>query len=173
MRPRDVGHRRMMFEAGFFDLKRDRHTENRATVLDRHDASGRETAAIANPVDLVENRNLGVARPEKITLQRMDLATLDGAIRGDEGLANDLAPKDTLRPFLWTSSTEEVELDFFEIEKLDQGLQGCWQWGRLRRSVSAARGAYLIPVQVRDGRIPTERSQIPRSRIWRIGTIVL
>jgi hypothetical protein len=109
----------MMFEPFFLDLKRDRHAENRAAVLDGNDSACGKAASIANSIDFVEDRDLRVTRPEEITLQRMNLAIFDRSIRRDEGLTNDLSAKDALGTLLGASPPKQVELDLLEIEKVD------------------------------------------------------
>jgi hypothetical protein len=106
----------MMLEAGFFDLERDGHAEDRAAVLDRDDTPRREAAAIADSIDFVEDRDFRVARSEKITLQRMDVTIFDCAIRGDQSLTDDLPTEYPLGALLGAASTKQVELDLFEIE---------------------------------------------------------
>jgi hypothetical protein len=110
----------MMFEPLFLDLKRNGHAENRAAVLDGHDAACGEAASIPNSIDFVEDRDLRVTRPEEITLQRMNVAIFDRSIGCDEGLTYDLSAKDALGAFLGASPPKQVELDLLEIEKVDQ-----------------------------------------------------
>jgi len=146
----DIGHGSVMLEAGFFDLKRNRHAEDRAAMLDRDDPAGRKAASIADTVDFIEDRNLGIARAEKITLERMNVAIFDRAIRGDQGLADDLPTEYALGAFLGASPSEKVELDLFEIKKIEEGLQGSRQL-ELRRS-GTRREAGSVPDP---GRSPT------------------
>lgn len=120
-RPDYIGHGSVMLEAGLFDLKRNRHAEDRAAMLDRDDPAGRKAAAIADAVDFIEDRNLGIARAEKITLERMDVAIFDRAIRSDQGLADNLPTEYALGAFLGASPSEKVELDLFEIKKIEEG----------------------------------------------------
>lgn len=114
-----IGHGCMMFEPFFLDLKRNRHAENRAAVLDGNDSACGKAASIANSIDFVEDRDLRVTRPEEITLQRMNLAIFDRSIRRDEGLTNDLSTEDALGTLLGASPPKQVELDLLEIEKVD------------------------------------------------------
>jgi hypothetical protein len=50
----------------------------------------------------------------------MDVSALDRAVSCDQGLAHDLSAENPLGSFLWTSPTKNVELDFFEIEQVEQ-----------------------------------------------------
>ena len=76
----DVGHLVEMVEAGFGDVERRRHVEDRPPVLDGGDAAGRERAAVADPVDLVQHRHVGVARPHEVGVERVHgPVVVDGA----------------------------------------------------------------------------------------------
>ena len=103
----------------------------------QYDTPRREAAAIADAIDFVEDGDFRVARPEKITLQRMDVTIFDCAIRGDQSLTNDLPTKYPLGALLGASSTKQVELDLFEIEQFEERVQVCRHW-KLRQS--GARG---------------------------------
>ena len=66
-------------------------------VLDGDHPAGGERAAVADAVDLVEDRHGRVARAQEVGVQRVHLAVgLDGAGGGDERLAGDLAAEDPL-----------------------------------------------------------------------------
>ena len=66
-------------------------------VLDRDDTSGRKTLAVANPVDLIDDRHLRIAAEQEIGVQRMRAPfRLDGAARGYQRLADHLAAKNPL-----------------------------------------------------------------------------
>ena len=64
------------------------------------------------------------------------MSIFDRAICGDEGLADDLTAEDALGALLRAAAAEEIEFDFFEIEKIEKGFEGCRQWG-LRCSTRA------------------------------------
>ena len=57
------------------------------------------------------------------------MSIFDRAICGDEGLADDLTAEDALGALLRAAAAEEIEFDFFEIEKIEKGFEGCRQWG--------------------------------------------
>jgi hypothetical protein len=98
--------------------------EDRLPVLDRDDPAGGERAAVADAVDLVEDRHRRVARPEEIRVQRVDDAARGGAARGDERLPRDLPADHALAVLLRAPSAEDVHLELLEIEELDQSVVG-------------------------------------------------
>ena len=56
-----------------------RSSRNRATVLYGADAAGREAAAVADALDVVNDFALGIAGQQEVAVQRMDgAAGLDG-----------------------------------------------------------------------------------------------
>ena len=94
-------------------------------VLDRHDAAGDEALAVADAVDLVDDRNAGIAGPEEIGVQRMRLAVgLDGARGGDERLPDHLAAENALPTILRAATAEEVVLERLQVEDAEQVFDG-------------------------------------------------
>ena len=98
-------------------------------VLARGDAPGGEALAVADAVDVVDDRNLGVARQQEIGVHGVRLPALDGAHRGDQRLADDLAAEHALPAGLRRAAAEQVHLERFEIENIEQILDG-GHWGR-------------------------------------------
>ncbi len=126
-RARHLGHFGLMVQSRFAAVERNRHGKDRVTVLDRHDAARREAAAVANAVDFVDNRDLGVASQQKIAMERMRRPVgnaLDGAAGSDQRLANDLAAENTLPARLRRTASKQIYLDRFEIEDGEQILYG-------------------------------------------------
>ena len=78
------------------DVERAVEVEDRRTVLDRHDAPGRERPAVADPVDLVEDRHRRVTGAEEVGVEGVDPPALDGPARRDERLGGELAAEDPL-----------------------------------------------------------------------------
>ena len=71
--------------------------EDGPTVLDGHDSAGGERAAVADAVDLVEDRHRGIAGAQEVGVQRVHgAARLDRPGRRDEGLAGHLAAEHAL-----------------------------------------------------------------------------
>ncbi len=72
LRRRDVGHRHLVVEAALLDLERGGHGEDRLAMLDGDDAAGGEALAVADAVDLVDDRHRGIAGAHEIGVQGMD-----------------------------------------------------------------------------------------------------
>jgi hypothetical protein len=124
IRLRDVRHGHLMGEAGFVDVKRGGKRENRLAVLDRLDAARGEAAAIADALDIIDDRDFRIAGEQKIAMERMGRPTLDGAACSDKRLPDDLPAEDTLPADLRTAATEEVLFEDFEIENSEKVLDG-------------------------------------------------
>ena len=91
------GHRELMVEAGLGLVEAGLQVEDRLAVLDRDDTSRGEAAAVADPVDLVEDRHERIARPEEVGVQRVhEPLRFDGAGRRHQRLAGDLAAEHPL-----------------------------------------------------------------------------
>lgn len=83
-----------MVNADFRDLERCRKIENRLTMLNRHNPPGSEAAAVADPLDLVDDARRLVARPEKVGVKGTDTACrVEGHCGGHQRLAEHLAAK--------------------------------------------------------------------------------
>ncbi len=90
-------------------------------VLDRGDATGGEAPPVTQALDLIDDRNRRVARPEKIGVQRVDdEAALHRSPGGDQRLSRDLAAEDAHPVLLRRAAPEEVQLELLEIEDRDQ-----------------------------------------------------
>ena len=88
-----------MVEAFFVHVEAGLQVEDRLAVLDRHDATGRERLAVADAIDLVEDRRVRVARAQEVRVQRVHARPrrgVDGPCRRDECLAGNLAAEDSL-----------------------------------------------------------------------------
>ena len=87
-----LGKRHLVVETGLGHLETRLQVEDRLSVLDRHDAPGRETLPVTNSIDLKEDRNRRVTRAQEVGVQRMhtSLRRVDGARRGHERLTGDL-----------------------------------------------------------------------------------
>ena len=87
------------------------------TVLDRHDATGGERSAVADPVDLVDDRDRGVARAHEVAVQRVHVAFLvHRALRGHQRLADDLSAEHALPAGLGAATTIQVVFEPLEVE---------------------------------------------------------
>ena len=89
-------------------------------MLDRDDTTGGKTLTVTNPIHFVEDRRLGIARSQKVTLERVGVATNNGATGGHQRLAHHLPAEHPLRAFLGAAAPKQVDFDSFEVEQLDQ-----------------------------------------------------
>src|SRR6266480_1034606 len=91
-----LGHRDAVFGPHFLGLERRREMEDRLAVLDRDHPAGGERLPVADAIHQVEDRGRRVARAEEIGMQRVDVAAVDRAARGDQRLPGHLAAEDPL-----------------------------------------------------------------------------
>jgi hypothetical protein len=91
-------------------------------VLACLDAAGAERAAVADALDVVDDRDRGVARAQEVRVQGVDHAVrLDGAARRSQGLRGYLPAEDALERRLgWLQPAVEVHLDLLEVEDGDE-----------------------------------------------------
>src|SRR5262249_57211718 len=85
----------------------------------------RITPAVAQALDLIDDRNLRIAGKDEITMQRMRQPAFDGAARRDHCLPDHLPTKDPLPARLRAVAAEQVDLQRLNIEdgeKVDQAL---------------------------------------------------
>ena len=134
----------MIVEAWFHLVKTGLQVQDRPPVLDGDDTASAEASSVADAVDLVENGNAGIARPQEICVQRVDVATrfFDGTTGCYQRLAGDLAAEHSLTVFVGLHTTKDVDLDRFEVEQRDEIAQRFGHLAMLpRRTV-----LYDIPV---------------------------
>ncbi len=93
-----LGHHQLVVRARFVVVEAGLEVEDRPTVLDRHDTAGREAAAVADAIDLVQDRQGRVARAQEVGVERMHQAgvLVDRAGRSDERLPGHLAAEHAL-----------------------------------------------------------------------------
>ncbi len=114
-----------MLEADLVLLERGLQRKDRLAVLDRHHAPRGEGAAIADPVDLVDDRHLGVAGPHEIAVQRMHVAIgLDGPLRRHQGLGDRLAAEYALPFHLGAATTIQIVFQPLEVENAQKLVHG-------------------------------------------------
>jgi hypothetical protein len=94
--------------------------------LNRHYSSSRETLAVTNSVNLIQDRHTRVSGAQKICVQRVNHAArlVDCSGCSYEGLPSHLAAKDSLAIFVRRLTTENVDLNGFEVEQSNQVLKG-------------------------------------------------
>ena len=96
-------------------------------VLDRLDVARGEALAVADTVDLVDDRYFGIAAEQKISVQRMRRPcrhVVDGAAGRDQRLADHLAAEHPLPVRLRRAAAKQVHLKRLEIENIDDFLNG-------------------------------------------------
>ena len=92
-----IGHRQLVVEARLGIVEAGLQVEDRLAVLDRDDASRGETAAVADPIDLVHDRHHRISRPEEVGVQRVDEPLrFDRAGRRHQRLTGDLTAEHAL-----------------------------------------------------------------------------
>jgi hypothetical protein len=120
-----VGHVEGVLESRLVQLEAGGHVEDRLAVLDRDHPAGGERATVADPVDLIEDRHLGVAGPQEVCVERVDVALgVDGAGRRHQGLSRHLAAEDALAVLRRRHPAEDVDLDGLEVEHPHQFVDG-------------------------------------------------
>ena len=110
----------MVERAFLLGMKRHHDGEDRVAVLDRSDPAGRIALAVAQPLDLVDDRNLGVAGQDEVAMQRMRQPPFDGAARRHHGLSDHLAAEHPLPTRLRAAAAKQVHLDRLQIENGNQ-----------------------------------------------------
>ncbi len=93
-------------------------------VLARGDAPRGEAPAVAHAIDVINNRNLGVAGQQKVGVQGMGRPVLDGTDRRNQGLSDHLATEHALPADLRRAAAEQVLFQRLEIENIEQILDG-------------------------------------------------
>src|SRR6516164_4432102 len=89
-------------------VERHRHGVNRLPVLDRDHAPRGEALAVADAVDLVDDRHLGVAGEQEIGVQRVRRPArhVDGAAGGNKRLPDHLPAEHALPADLRRAAAE-------------------------------------------------------------------
>ena len=95
-------------------------------VLDRRHAPGGKAPAVANAIDLVDDRHLGIAAKKEIGVQRMRRPlrhVVNRTAGSNQSLADDLAAEHALPARLRRAAAEQVHLQRLEIEDGENVLQ--------------------------------------------------
>ena len=80
-----------MVVAGLPLVERGHHGKDRLALLPGDDTAGGEAAAVSEPLDLEQDRLVGVASEKEIGVQRMRVAAVNRALRGDQRLRQHLS----------------------------------------------------------------------------------
>jgi hypothetical protein len=129
-RRRYVGHRVLMLESAFRFLERGHHRQDRLAALDRLYTTGAEAAAIADAIDVVDNRLDHVARAQEVGVQGMRGLAVHGTGCRDQRLADDLSAEHAFAAEIARLSAEQVFLELFEVEQVYEVLQDAVHDGR-------------------------------------------
>src|SRR5262249_7926125 len=103
----------------FFDLKGRRHREYLLAVLDRDHTARGEARSVSTSVDLVENRNFGIATAQEISVERVALPSLDRPAGSNKCLTQNLASEHALHPVCRALAAEDIDLYLLEIEEIE------------------------------------------------------
>ena len=94
-------------------------------VLDRHDPAGQKALTIADPINIIDDRHLWIARAHEVAMQRVNKTFLRyGSRCGDKGLTDDLAPENPLPTDLRTATTKQIAFQWFKVEYIQKILNG-------------------------------------------------
>ena len=94
-------------------------------MLARGDATRRETLAVADAIDVIDDWNFWIARQQEVRMHRVRRAAgIDSADRRDESLPDNLTTKDPLPADLRQAAEEQVHFERFEVEDIEQILYG-------------------------------------------------
>ena len=119
-----LGHGDLVLEALLEVVEGGREVEDGPPVLHGDDTPGGEGAAVADPVDLVEDGHGRVARPQEVRVQRVHPSVLDRAAGGHERLPGHLAAEHALALLVGLDTPEDVDLNGLEVQQVDEELQG-------------------------------------------------
>ena len=134
-----VRHGELVLQALLGVVEGGRQVEDGPAVLHGHDAPGGERPAVADPVDLVEDGDGRVAGPQEVRVQRVDPAVLDRAPGRHQRLPGHLAAEHPLALLVGLDAPEDVDLNGFEVEQVDEEVQGRAHRAHVRRRRSARR----------------------------------
>jgi hypothetical protein len=93
-------------------------------VLDRHHAAGREALAVADAIDLVDDRHLGIPADQEIGVQRMRRAAFDGARGRDQRLTDHLTAEHALPAVLRRAAAKQIHFELLDVQHIEHGLDG-------------------------------------------------
>ena len=89
------------------------------------DATRRETLAVADAIDVIDDWNFWIARQQEVRMHRVRRAAgIDSTDRRDESLPDHLTTKDPLPADLRRAAAEQVHFERFEVEDIEQVLYG-------------------------------------------------
>jgi hypothetical protein len=100
--------------------------KNNFAVLYCYDSTSCKTSTISQSVDLVEDWCVGVARAQKVRMQRVHMTGLVIHCAGsrDQRLSCDLATKYSLSIFLWGHTTKNIDFNGLKVEQGNEIVKG-------------------------------------------------
>jgi len=114
----DLGHRVLVVEARLVGLERRLEAEDRLALLDRDDAPGGEALAVAQAIDLVDDRAADIAGAHEVAVQRVDdPPAADGLRRRGQRLSDHLPAEDRTPAEILAAAAEQVAVDALEAEQ--------------------------------------------------------
>jgi hypothetical protein len=113
-------------------VERDHQGEDRLPVLDRDHAARGEALAVADAVDLVDDRHLRIAADQEVRMHRMRRTAFDGAAGRDQRLPDHLAAEHALPAILRRAPAKEIHFELLDVEHIEHGLDGSGHGADLR-----------------------------------------
>ena len=93
-------------------------------VLACGDTTRSKALAVTHAIDVVDNRYFGIAGQQEVGVHGMRWARFDCSHRGNQCLSDHLAAKHALPAGLRRAAPEQVHVERFEIENIEQILDG-------------------------------------------------
>ena len=113
-----------MLDAHFVGVKTGLHVVDGPAVLNGHDATRGKALPVANSVNFVENRRGGIARTQKIRVQRVGAPSLDRTSRRHQSLGRNLAPERALALLFGIRPSKDVVVNWLNIQQTNEEFQG-------------------------------------------------
>ena len=124
LRRRHVGHRVGVLESGFRAVEGRGQGEDGLAVLDRRDPAGGEGPPVSHPVDHVDERHRRIARPDEVRVQGVHRTVPGhGPACRDQRLPGHLAAEHPLPALIRAAAAEDVHLDLFQVEELQEPVE--------------------------------------------------
>jgi hypothetical protein len=79
-----------------------------------------ETSTVARSIDLVDDRRIDIAAPQKIRVQRMRNAAVDRVMRGGQRLPDDLSAENLRTADVAALAAKNIIFDALESQQLQQ-----------------------------------------------------
>jgi hypothetical protein len=92
-------------------------------MLDGDDASHGETSTVTRTIYFVNDRRVDIAASQKVSVQRVRHATVDGVMRRGKCLAENLSAEDLCAADVATFSAEDVVFDALQAQQPQEILE--------------------------------------------------